>query len=219
VIKAKLKVLPIEEVANTLTHGFGLVLSLIGFVVLVTLASLNGSGWHIASAVVYGLSLITLYGASTFYHSAVTPRAKANLQLVDHCCIYLLIAGSYTPFALIVLRDGIGFGLLAFAWIFAAVGIITKVVFEIRSGFISATIYLIMGWVGVIAMDPLYTAVGVVPLVLAAAGGLSYTLGIVFFGWKSIKHHHAIWHLFVLGGSVFHFIAIAGYVIPYAAKS
>lgn len=218
-IKAKLKVLPIEEVANTLTHGFGLVLSLIGFVILVMLASLNGSFWHIASAVVYGLSLITLYGASTFYHSATTPRAKSNLQLVDHCCIYLLIAGSYTPFALIVLRDGIGFGLLAFAWIFALVGIITKVVFEIRSGFVSATIYLIMGWVGVIAMDPLYTAVGIIPLVLAALGGLSYTLGIVFFGWKSIKHHHAIWHLFVLGGSVFHFIAIAGYVIPYAAKS
>lgn len=218
-IKAKLKVLPIEEVANTLTHGFGLVLSLIGFVILVTLAGLNGSVWHIASAVVYGLSLITLYGASTFYHSAITPRAKSNLQLVDHCCIYLLIAGSYTPFALIVLRDGIGFGLLAFAWIFAVVGIVTKVVFEIRSGFVSATIYLIMGWVGVIAMDPLYNAVGIIPLILAALGGLSYTLGIVFFGWKSIKHHHAIWHLFVLGGSVFHFIAIAGYVIPYAAKS
>lgn len=218
-VKRRLKELSVEEAANSLTHGFGLVLSLIGFVILVTLASLNGSVWHIASAVVYGLSLIVLYGASTFYHSAITPRAKSNLQLVDHCCIYLLIAGSYTPFALIVLRDGIGFGLLAFAWIFAAVGIITKVVFEIRSGFVSATIYLIMGWVGVIAMEPLYNAVGLMPLVLAALGGLSYTLGIVFFGWKSIKHHHAIWHLFVLGGSVLHFIAIAGYVIPYAAGS
>lgn len=218
-VKRRLKELSVEEAANSLTHGFGLVLSLIGFAILVTLASQNGSVWHIASAVVYGLSLVVLYAASTFYHSAITPRAKANLQLVDHCCIYLLIAGSYTPFALIVLRDGIGFGLLAFAWIFAAVGIITKVVFEIRSGFISATIYLIMGWVGVIAMEPLYTAVGIVPLILAALGGLSYTLGIVFFGWKSIKHHHAIWHLFVLGGSVFHFIAIAGYVIPYASGS
>ncbi|MBL8181420.1 MAG: hemolysin III family protein [Blastocatellia bacterium] len=218
-VKRRLKELSVEEAANSLTHGFGLVLSLIGFVILVTLASLNGSVWHIASAVVYGLSLIVLYGASTFYHSAITPRAKSNLQLFDHCCIYLLIAGSYTPFALIVLRDGIGFGLLAFAWIFAAVGIITKVVFEIRSGFVSATIYLIMGWVGVIAMEPLHAAVGIVPLILAALGGLSYTLGIVFFGWKSIKHHHAIWHIFVLGGSVFHFIAIAGYVIPYAAGS
>jgi hemolysin III len=218
-VKRRLKELSVEEAANSLTHGFGLVLSLIGFVILVTLASLNGSVWHIASAVVYGLSLIVLYAASTFYHSAITPRSKSVLQLVDHCCIYLLIAGSYTPFALIVLRDGIGFGLLAFAWIFAAVGIITKVVFEIRSGFISATIYLIMGWVGIIAMEPLYAAVGIVPLVLAALGGLSYTLGIVFFGWKSIKHHHAIWHLFVLGGSVFHFIAIAGYIIPYASAS
>ncbi|HMT07544.1 MAG TPA: hemolysin III family protein [Pyrinomonadaceae bacterium] len=217
--KRKLKVLPVEEVANTLTHGFGLLLSLVGFVVLVVLAAMNGGVWHIASAVVYGLSLIVLYAASTFYHSAVTPRSKSVLQLVDHCCIYLLIAGSYTPFALIVLRDGIGFGLLAFAWTFAAIGIITKVVFEIRSGFISATIYLIMGWVGVIAVEPLYAAIGSTPLILVVLGGLSYSLGIIFFGWKSIKHNHAIWHLFVLGGSVFHFIAIAGYIIPYVSAS
>lgn len=217
-VKARLKELSIEEAANSLTHGLGLVLSLIGFVVLVVLAAANGGFWHIASAVVYGSSLIILYGASTFYHSAVTPQSKSILQLVDHCCIYLLIAGSYTPFALIVLRDGIGFGLLAFAWIFAAIGIVTKVVFEIRSGVISAIIYLVMGWVGLVAVEPLYAAVGFVPMILALAGGLSYSLGIIFFGWKSIKHHHAIWHVFVLMGSLFHFIAIAGYVIPYTTS-
>lgn len=214
-VKARLKELSIEEAANSLTHGFGLVLSLVGFVVLVVLAITKGGGWNIASAIVYGSSLVILYGASTFYHSAITPRNKSILQLVDHCCIYLLIAGSYTPFALILLRDGIGFGLFAFAWIFAAVGIVTKVVFEIRSGFISAAIYLVMGWVGVVAIEPIYNAVGIVPLLLAVAGGLSYTLGIIFFGWKSIKHHHAIWHIFVLMGSLFHFAAIAGYVITY----
>ena len=214
-VKARLKELSIEEAANSLTHGFGLVLSLIGFVVLVVLAVTKGGGWNIASAVVYGSSLVILYGASTFYHSAITPRSKSVLQLVDHCCIYLLIAGSYTPFALILLRDGIGFGLFAFAWIFAAVGIVTKVVFEIRSGFISATIYLVMGWVGIVAIEPIYNAVGIVPLILAVAGGLSYTLGIIFFGWQSLKHHHAIWHIFVLMGSLFHFVAIAGYVITY----
>lgn len=217
-VKARLKKLSIEEAANSLTHGVGLILSLIGFFVLVALAAFNGGRWHIASSVVYGSSLVILYGASTFYHSAVTPRSKSILQLVDHCCIYLLIAGSYTPFALIVLRDGIGFGLLAFAWIFAAIGIVTKVVFEIRSGVISAIIYLVMGWVGVVAVEPLYAAVGIVPMILAVAGGLSYSVGIIFFGWKSIKHHHAIWHIFVLMGSVLHFIAIAGYVIPYATN-
>jgi hemolysin III len=217
-VKARLKALSIEEAANSLTHGVGLLLSVVGFIVLVTLAVINGGRWNIASAIVYGSSLVILYGASTFYHSAISPRAKSILQLVDHCCIYLLIAGSYTPFALIVLRNGIGTGLFLFAWIFAAVGIITKVLFEIRSGFISALIYLVMGWVGVIAVEPIYQAVGIVPLILAMAGGLSYSLGVIFFGWKSIKHHHAIWHIFVLMGSAFHFIAIAGYVIPYTTN-
>lgn len=217
-VKVRLKALSIEEAANSLTHGVGLLLSVVGFVVLVVLAVVNGGRWNIASAIVYGSSLVILYGASTFYHSAITPRAKSILQLVDHCCIYLLIAGSYTPFALIILRDGIGTGLFLFAWIFAAVGIVTKVVFEIRSGVISAIIYLVMGWVGVVAVEPLYNAVGIVPLILAVAGGLSYSLGVIFFGWKSIKHHHAIWHVFVLMGSVFHFIAIAGYVIPYTTN-
>jgi len=214
-VKRRLKELSVEEAANSLTHGVGLMLSLVGLVILVTLAVINGGGWHIASAVVYGLSLVILYGASTFYHSAVTPRSKSVLQLVDHCCIYLLIAGSYTPFALVVLRDGIGLGLFAFAWIFAVVGIVTKVVFEIRSGLVSAIIYLVMGWVGLVAVVPLYEAIGVVPMALAIAGGLSYSLGVVFFSWKSIKHHHAIWHIFVLMGSVLHFVAITGYVMTF----
>jgi hemolysin III len=214
-VRRRLKELSIEEAANSLTHGFGLLLSIFGFAVLVLLATIYGGPLHITSAVVYGMSLVILYGASTLYHSANTPRAKSVLQLVDHCCIYLLIAGSYTPFALIVLNDGLGFGLLIFAWVFAAVGILTKVVFEIRSGFVSAIIYLVMGWAGLVAVEPLYHAVGIVPLLLALAGGLSYSLGIIFFGWKSLKHHHAIWHIFVLLGSVFHFIAIAGYVITY----
>ena len=217
-VRQRLNELSIEEAANSLTHGVGLMLSIVGLVVLVVLAANNGGPWHIASSLIYGLSLVTLYGASTLYHSANTPRSKSVLQLVDHCCIYLLIAGSYTPFALIVLRDGIGTGLFAFAWIFAAVGILTKVVFEIRSGFVSALIYLVMGWVGVVAVEPLFNAVGVVPLILAVAGGLSYSLGVIFFGWKSIKHHHAIWHIFVLIGSILHFIAIAAYVIPYTTN-
>ena len=216
-VRARLKELEVDEVANTLTHGVGLVLSFAGFVTLVALAVLNGDGWHIASSIIYGLSLITLYGASTLYHSSICEKQKRRLQVVDHCCIYLLIAGSYTPFTMIVLRDGIGVYLFIFAWSFALIGILLKVLFRIHSGPLSALTYLLMGWIGIVAVQPLYAAVGITPIVLVIAGGISYTLGTIFFGWHSLKHHHAIWHLFVLGGSLLHFIAIAGYIIPHAA--
>ena len=216
-VRARLRELEVDEVANTLTHGVGLVLSFAGFVTLVVLASLYGDGWHIASSIIYGLSLIVLYGASTLYHSSICEHTKRRLQIVDHCCIYLLIAGSYTPFTMIVLRDGIGVYLFIFAWSFAAIGILLKVLFKINSGPLSALTYLLMGWIGIVAVQPLYAAVGITPIVLVVAGGISYTLGTIFFGWHSLKHHHAIWHLFVLGGSLLHFIAIAGYIIPHVA--
>lgn len=212
-ITGRLEKLSIEEVANSLTHGFGLLLSVAGFVFLVSLAAIKGDGWHIASSIVYGSSLVILYAASTLYHSAVSPELKHTLQLVDHCCIYLLIAGSYTPFLLVVLRGTLGFGLLAFVWAFAMFGIAMKVIFRGRSNAVGVVSYLAMGWIGVIAIQPLYLALGIAPLILVIAGGLSYSLGVIFFGWKSIKHHHAIWHGFVLGGSVFHFLAIALYVL------
>ncbi len=218
VIKARYHHLTVEEVANTLTHGVGLLLSLAGFVFVVALAVLKGDVWHVVSALIYGTSLVALYAASTFYHSAIGEKAKQRLQLIDHCCIYLLIAGSYTPFTMIVLRDGIGPYLFVFAWAFAAVGILMKVFFKVRSGPLSALTYLLMGWIGVVAVQPLYLTIGIVPISLIIAGGISYTLGTIFFGWHSLKHHHAIWHLFVLGGSVLHFIAIAGYIIPYAVN-
>ena len=209
----------IEEVANTITHGFGLLLSLVGFVFLVVMASLNGGVWHIASSVVYGLSLVVLYGASTFYHGATEPRLKRILQIVDHCCIYLLIAGTYTPFTLVVLRGTIGQSLFAFVWLFAIAGIILKVFFGKRFMVLSVVSYLLMGWIAVFAVQPLFEALGFVPIALVVAGGLAYTLGVVFFSWESLRHHHAIWHVFVLAGSIFHFLAIAIYVIPYVVKT
>ena len=124
-----------------------------------------------------------------------------------------MIAGSYTPFLLVVVRGTLGFGLLAFVWAFAMFGIAMKVIFRGRFNAVGVVSYLAMGWIGVIAIQPLYIALGIAPLILIIAGGLSYSLGVVFFGWKSIKHHHAIWHGFVLGGSVFHFLAIALYVL------
>ena len=206
--------LSVEEIANSLTHGFGLVLSLAGFAFLITLAALNGDRWHIASSIVYGASLVVLYAASTCYHGTTIPKLKQRLQVVDHCCIYLLIAGSYTPFALVVLGGAFGTGLLAFVWAFALFGIAMKLIFRGRYNAAGVISYLAMGWVGIIAVQPLYLALGAVPLALILAGGLSYSLGVIFFGWHSIRHHHAIWHVFVLGGSIFHFLAVAIYVIP-----
>jgi hemolysin III len=214
-VKARLKELTIEEFANTITHGFGLVLSLAGFALLVILASFKGDFWYIASSVLYGLSLVTLYGASTFYHSATSPELKRRLQIVDHCCIYVLIAGTYTPFTLVVLRSGIGETMFFFVWAFALVGIVAKLIFGKRFPIASVLSYLVMGWIGVIAVEPLFAALGFAPIALVIAGGVAYSIGVIFFAWKSIRHHHAIWHVFVLMGSIFHFLAIALYVIPY----
>ena len=217
--KARLKELSIEELANTITHGFGLALSVAAFIFLVVLASVKCDFWYILSSLIYGLSLITLYAASTFYHSAVSPSQKRILQIVDHCCIYLLIAGSYTPFTLIVLRSGIGQNLFIFVWAFALLGIVTKIFFGDRFKFFSVLSYVVMGWIGIVAVQPLFAALGFAPVALVVAGGIAYSVGVIFFAWHSLKHHHAVWHIFVLLGSIFHFLAIAIYVIPYAAKT
>ncbi len=217
-IKAKLKVLPIEELANTITHGLGLVLSVIGFVMLVVLADMNGDRWSMISCIVYGLSLVVLYAASTFYHSSTSMRAKKNLQVVDHCCIYLLIAGSYTPFGMVIFRDELGPALLAGIWGFAAVGILIKIFIRDRFPAINVISYLLMGWLGIFAVQPLLNVLGIVPVALAFAGGVAYSLGVVFFPWKSIRHHHAIFHVFVLLGSIIHYAAIVLYVVPHTVN-
>jgi hemolysin III len=185
----------------------------------VTLASVKGDFWYVASSVLYGLSLVTLYAASTFYHSATSPELKRKLQILDHCCIYVLIAGTYTPFTLVVQRSGMGEKMFFFIWTFALVGIVTKIVFGRRFRIASVLSYLVMGWIGVIAIEPLFAALGFAPIALVVAGGLAYSVGVIFFAWKSIRHHHAIWHVFVLMGSIFHFLAIALYVMPYAVKA
>lgn len=215
-VKARLNELTVEEFANTVTHGIGLLLSVAGLIALVALAAVNGDAWYIASAFVYGLSLVVLYGASTLYHSAVTDRQKHILQIVDHCCIYLLIAGTYTPFTLVVLRSGIGLGLFAFVWLFAVIGIASKIFFRKRFKSASVISYLVMGWVGIIAVEPLLAKLGYVPIALVVAGGLAYSIGVIFYAWKQIRHHHAIWHLFVLSGSFLHFLAISIYVMTFA---
>lgn len=218
-VRAKLKNLTVEEFANTMTHGLGLLLSIAGFIFLFVLAVLKGDGWYIASSVLYGLSLIVLYAASTFYHGATSPELKRKLQIVDHCCIYVLIAGSYTPFTLVVLRSGIGQNLFIFVWAFAVIGILSKIFLSKRFQSASVVSYLVMGWIGIIVVQPLFAALGLMPILLIVAGGIAYSIGVIFYSWESLRHHHAIWHLFVMLGSVLHFLAVALYVIPYNLNS
>jgi len=205
--------LSIEEVANTATHGLGLLLSICGFIFL-TLIAWRGDRWQWISSLVYGISLVVLYAASTLYHSTTSPHHKRLFQLLDHCCIFLLIAGSYTPFLLVLLRDGIGIGMLWIVWAIAISGILLKVIFRERANALGIVMYLALGWLGVFAVKPIYYAAGLIPMILIIAGGVSYSAGMIFFGWKSIRHHHAIFHVFVLIGSIIHYAAITFYIMP-----
>lgn len=216
--RAILKELSVEEFANTVTHGFGLVLSVAGFAVLLILAGYRGDALILAGCVVYGLSLIILYTASTIYHCSTSPELKRKLQLVDHCCIYLLIAGSYTPFGIIILNATRGHELLALIWAFAVGGIIAKLLLKHRIPALSVVSYVVMGWLGVFAVQPMLETLGPAPVMLAVAGGLAYTLGVVFFAWHRIPHNHAIFHVFVLAGSILHYAAVVLYVVPYSAN-
>ncbi|MBX3299453.1 MAG: hemolysin III family protein [Acidobacteria bacterium] len=211
--------LPVDEVANTLTHGFGLLLSLVGLAVLTAFSIIRGETAFTIGSIVYGTSLVILYAASTMYHGTSSATRKHFLQLVDHCCIYLLIAGSYTPFLVIVLRDNFSMALLASVWAIAGFGIFLKVCFRSRFNAAGIVTYVVMGWLGLIAITPLYNALGAIATGLVVAGGISYTAGLVFFGWRSLRHHHAIWHIFVLAGSILHFAAIAGFVVPFAFRT
>ena len=202
-----------EELANSLTHGFGLALSIVGFAVLLVLAGLRGDAISITGCVVYGLSLVILYAASTMYHSATAPELKEILRVLDHCGIYLLIAGSYTPFGLLILKGPLGQNLLIGIWAFAIIGILLKLVMRDRFIAVSVVSYVIMGWIGVFAIQPLLEAIGVIPIVLIVAGGIAYSVGVIFFAWHRLPHNHAIFHVFVLAGSMLHYAAVVLYVV------
>jgi hemolysin III len=213
VIRKRFSHLSVEEFANTITHGFGLLLSVIGFAVLIVLAALRGDPWLAASCLVYGTSLVVLYAASTCYHGAVSPRLKSALRIVDHCCIYLLIAGTYTPFLVMGVGGQTGRTLLAAVWLLAFAGILFKIIFRERLPVLSVTSYVVMGWLGVFALGPMMDRAGAVAAGLAIAGGIAYTIGVVFFAWRTLPHNHAIFHVFVLGGSIIHYVAVLLYVV------
>jgi hemolysin III len=203
-----------EEVANSITHGVGLAFSVIGLGVLVALACLYGSALHIASCSVYGATMVMLYTASTLYHSFRSPRIKHIFKIIDHCSIYLLIAGTYTPFTLVMLRGGWGWSLFGIIWMLSFVGIVFKLFFVNKFQILSTIVYVLMGWLAVVAIKPMVQMIPLNCILWLVAGGLFYTIGVLFFAWHRIPYNHAIWHVFVVAGSVCHFFAVLFYVIP-----
>ena len=203
-----------EEIAHSVTHGLGVILSIAALAILVTFAALRGNAWHIVGSAVFGVTLIFLYTASTLYHSITHPGAKKVLRILDHAAIFVLIAGTYTPFTLVNLRGGWGWTLFVLIWGLALVGIVYKVTASSRFRLLSVLLYLAMGWLVLVAIEPLVVSVAVPGLWLLLAGGLCYTLGLVFFLWRRLPYSHAVWHVFVLAGSICHFFAVLLYLIP-----
>lgn len=198
-----------EALANSVTHGLGLAASLVAVPVLVTAAAARGDRLNVAGAVIYGASLVILYAASTLYHSFVNSPARNMLRVVDHSAIYLLIAGSYTPFALGPLRGPFGYSLLAAVWSMALAGIALKAKKQLGKPWIIVAPYVAMGWIAVLGIRPMWTHIGPAGLAWLLAGGLFYTGGTVFYAKdKRLRYGHAVWHLFVLAGSTCHFFAV-----------
>ncbi|MBM3115716.1 PAQR family membrane homeostasis protein TrhA [Jeongeupia naejangsanensis] len=198
---------------NSYSHLIGTLLAVAGLVVLVVVASLYGNAWQVVSVSIYGATLVMLYGASTLYHSIRHAGAKKVLQKFDHCAIYLLIAGSYTPFSLVTLRGPWGWTLFGISWGLALIGIIQELLIGKRTRVFSLIIYVLMGWLILIAMKPLKLALPAGGMAWLVAGGVIYSIGIIFFIFdEKIRHGHGIWHLFVLAGSVCHFFSILLYV-------
>lgn len=204
----------IEEKLNITTHVVGLVFSVAALVLLVTRATLYGNVWHIVSFSVFGASLIILYASSTIYHSATNPVLRSRLRIVDHASIYVLIAGTYTPFSLVTLSGLSGWMIFSFSWAMAITGIILKLFFTGRYNLISTLMYVFMGWIIIFAIKPLINNLSSEGLFWLVAGGIAYTVGAILYGIKKIKFNHAIFHVFVLLGSFCHFVSVYFYVLP-----
>ena len=203
-----------EEKLNVITHGLGLFLSIAALVLLVVYASKYGTVWHITSFAIFGASLIVLYAASTLYHYAKNPSLRFKLNILDHSAIYVLIAGTYTPFCLVVLKGWVGWTIFGVSWGLALIGIIFKIFYIGKYDRISTIAYVLMGWVIIFAIKPLINEFPVKGLIWLLAGGLAYSIGAILYSRKSIRYNHAIFHVFVLIGSFCHFMAVFFYVLP-----
>jgi len=197
-----------EEVANSVTHGVGWLLSVGGLAVLVTFAAITGGALRVTSCAVFGATLVLLYAASTLYHALPGSRVKRVFRILDHSAIFLLIAGTYTPLSLVAIGGAWGWSLFATVWSLAAIGILLNTLAHGRWRWLSIALYVTMGWLVVIALKPLLQAVEPRDLVLVICGGLAYTAGLAFYGWRRLPYGHAVWHLFVVAGSVLHYLAV-----------
>ncbi len=201
-----------EEIANSITHGIGAMLSIAALVILVVFSSLKGDAWRIVSLSIYGTTLFLLYLASTLYHSFSNIQLKQFFRFLDHSSIYLLIAGSYTPILLVLLRGPWGWTLFGIVWALAISGIVAKVFFTGRYGFISGILYIAMGWIVVVAYKEVMQSIPHGLWIWLLVGGILYTCGTIFYAWNKLPYNHMIWHLFVLGGSASHFFGMLFYL-------
>jgi hemolysin III len=197
-----------EEIANSITHAIAAGMSIAALVVLIARAVSQGDAWHIVSFSIFGSTLILLYLASTLYHAIPLPKAKRILKTLDHSAIFLLIAGTYTPFMLVNLRETVGWAVFGVVWLLAVAGVVLKCCFVYRFKRLSLTIYLGMGWLCVLIGRDMYASLSGTSLLFLALGGLAYTLGVVFYVWDRLPYNHAIWHLFVIAGSTLHFFSV-----------
>lgn len=203
-----------EEVANAVTHGIGAALSVAALVLLIVFSSMKGTVWHVVSFTIYGITMLMLYTNSTLVHALKEGKAKDLFEFFDHSSIYLFIAGTYTPFLFVAVRGTLGWTLFGVIWGIALAGVIFKAFFTKKFLFMSTIFYIAMGWLIIIAWQPLVTVIPTGGIVLLVAGGLMYTLGTLFYVWRGFPFHHAIWHLFVLAGSILHFFAVLIYLTP-----
>lgn len=206
-----------EEIANSVTHGVAALLSIAGLVVMLSMMPVTAGAATITAAAVFGASMIFLYTASTLYHAIPNLRVKRILQVLDHSAIYVMIAGSYTPFCLVTLKGTTGTMLCIAVWSIALAGIILQPVLMKRAEWLNCLLYLLLGWCVVLVFEPLMAALPSAGIWLLAAGGVVYSLGVIFYLWERIPYNHAIWHLFVLGGTVLQFFSVLFYVLPAGA--
>ncbi|WP_416151328.1 PAQR family membrane homeostasis protein TrhA [Salipaludibacillus sp. HK11] len=203
-----------EEIVNAITHGIGTLLSIAALVLLIVFSSVHGGIIHIVSFTIYGVTLVLMYTCSTLLHSFPKGKVKNVFEILDHSAIYLFIAGTYTPLMLIVVEGTRGWILLSLVWLLAIGGIVFKVFFVKRFLVVSTLLYVAMGWMIIFALQPIASKVETTGLILLVIGGLLYTIGTVFYIWRTFYYHHAVWHLFVLAASATHFFTIIMYVLP-----
>lgn len=202
-----------EEIANSITHGIGALLSIAALVLLIVFSSLYGNAWHVVSFTLFGVTMVLLYTSSTLVHSFPAGKAKNVFEVMDHSSIYFFIAGTYTPFLFIAVKGWLGWTLFGIVWGLAIGGTVFKAFFVKKFLFASTILYVLMGWLIVFAWNPLVENVPSQGVVLLVIGGVLYTVGAVFYVWRGFKFHHAIWHLFVLGGTITHFFSVLLYLL------